>query len=190
MFRREGQYWTVAYRDELARLRDRKGLRYLSLLLSAPGRELHVLEIVRAAEGTSSPPPGGDDRLAASRLEGSDPILDRVGKETFRRRLHELSEDLAGARAWNDPERVSRIEGEIEALTTELERALGLGGRDRGMTSPAERARVSVTKAIRAAQRAISKECPGLGEHLALSVRTGRLCSYAPPGQEPPSWVT
>jgi hypothetical protein len=188
--RREGQYWTVAYRDELARLRDRKGLRYLSLLLAAPGRELHVLEIVRATEGTSSPSPSGDDELAASRLESIDPILDRVGKETFRRRLHELAEDLEQARAWNDPERASRIEAEIEALTIELERALGLGGRDRGMTSPAERARVSVTKAIRAAQRAISNECPGLGEHLAVSVRTGRLCSYAPPGQEPPSWVT
>ena len=83
---------------------------------------------------------------------------------------------------------MARIEEEIDGLTTELERALGLGGRDRDMTSPAERARVSVTKAIRGAVRAISMECPGLGEHLAASLRTGGFCAYAPPGHEPPTW--
>jgi hypothetical protein len=47
---------------------------------------------------------------------------------------------------------------------------------------------VSVTKAIKGAVRAISAECPGLGEHLAASLHTGRFCTYAPPGHEPPTW--
>ncbi|MGH2578963.1 MAG: transcriptional regulator, partial [Actinomycetota bacterium] len=81
-----------------------------------------------------------------------------------------------------------RVEAEIDALTSELERSLGLGGRDRGMPSPAERARVSVTKAIKAAVRTVSEDCPALGVHLATSIRTGRFCSYAPPGREPPVW--
>ena len=187
-FRREGQYWTVAHGAEMARLRDLKGLRYIHALLSTPGREVHVLELAGLLVGSTSAGAARDDGLKATRLEGSEPVLDPTAKEDYRRRLAELAEDLEEARSWNDPERVARIEEEIDVLTTELERALGLGGRNRDMPSPAERARVSVTKAIRGAVRAISMECPGLGEHLAASLRTGRFCTYAPPGHEPPTW--
>jgi hypothetical protein len=47
---------------------------------------------------------------------------------------------------------------------------------------------VSVTKAIKVAIRTIAKECAPLADHLGASIRTGRFCSYAPPGQEPPRW--
>jgi hypothetical protein len=47
---------------------------------------------------------------------------------------------------------------------------------------------VSVTKAIRAAIRAIGAGCPALGAHLDASVSTGRFCVYAPPGEVPPRW--
>jgi hypothetical protein len=147
-----------------------------------------VLELVGAQLGGS----GGDareDRLHMTGDEVAEPVLDPQAKDAYRARLGELAEDLEEARSWNDPERVAKIEAQIEALTTELERALGLGGRDRGMPSPAERARVSVTKAIKAAVRTIGRECPHLGEHLAASIRTGRFCSYAPPGREPPTWA-
>ena len=187
-FRREGQYWTVAYGAERARLHDLKGLRYIHALLSAPGREVHVLELAGLLAESAPAGPGRDDGLTVTRVEGSEAVLDQTAKESYRRRLGELTEDLEEARSWNDPERVARIEDEIDALTTELERALGLGGRDRDMPSQAERARVSATKAIRGAVRAISMECPGLGEHLAASLRTGRFCTYAPPGHEPPTW--
>ena len=172
----------------MARLRDLKGLRYIHALLSAPGRELHVLELVGLLVGSASAGPTRDDGLKATRLEGSEAVLDPSAKESYRRRLAELAEDLEEARSWNDPERVARIEDEIDDLTTELERALGLGGRDRGMPSPAERARVSVTKAIKGAVRAISAECPGLGEHLAASLRTAGSAPTRLPGHEPPTW--
>jgi eukaryotic-like serine/threonine-protein kinase len=62
----------------------------------------------------------------------------------------------------------------ISALADELE--------------PAERARVSVTKAIKTAIRAVRHESPELAEHLTASIRTGRFCRYAPPGAAPPRW--
>ena len=186
--RREGQYWTIRYGDEMARLRDRKGLRHLTHLLAAPGRELHVLELVRAESGASTTEATPEDDLAINVTEREEPILDRQAKDAYRRRLRELDDDLEEARAWNDPERVAKIQAEIEALGDELGRALGLGGRDRSLPSDAERARVSVTKAIRAAVGAIGNECPELGRHLDASIRTGRFCVYAPPGQVPPQW--
>jgi class 3 adenylate cyclase/tetratricopeptide (TPR) repeat protein len=188
-FRREGQFWTVAYGSEMARLHDLKGLRYIGILLAAPGRDVHVLELAggRAADLLSDDH-AGTEGLHPVRLEGTEPVLDQQAKDAFRRRLAELGEELEEARSWNDPERAARVEAEVDALTSELERSLGLGGRDRGMPSPAERARVSVTKAIKAAVRTVSEDCPALGEHLASSIRTGRFCSYAPPGREPPAW--
>jgi non-specific serine/threonine protein kinase len=51
-----------------------------------------------------------------------------------------------------------------------------------------ERARISVTKAIRTAIRLIGKHCPDLAAHLDASIQTGRFCSYAPPGAPSPSW--
>jgi len=49
---------------------------------------------------------------------------------------------------------------------------------------------VNVTKGIRTAIKLIERQAPDLAEHLTASIRTGRFCSYAPPGQAPPRWAT
>jgi hypothetical protein len=177
VFRREGEFWTLAYAGRSCRVKDLKGLRYIAFLLGARG-DVHVLELAAAAEGRPPAP-----------VCDADARLDARAKDAFRLRLHELRDDLAQAQAWRDPERIARLELEIDALTAELARAAGLGGRDRRQPSPVERARVSVTKAIRTAIKAVDKHHPALAQHLADAVRTGRLCSYAPPGEAPPQWL-
>jgi eukaryotic-like serine/threonine-protein kinase len=190
--RREGELWTIAYAGETFRLRDVKGLRYLALLLAAPGTEIHALDLLHAGEGTAPRRATAADAaaagLSASTLGPGEPVLDAPAKEAYRRRLRDLGEDLEKARDWADPERIVRLELEIDALTDELARAAGLGGRDRELSTPAERARVSVTKAIRTTIRTIDRHCPALGAHLSASIHTGRFCSYAPPAEAPPSW--
>ena len=190
-FRREGEFWTIAYAGETLRLRDVKGLRYLAFLLGSPGKEVHALELAQAAEGLATghaEAERAETDLRPSSLSGAEPVLDTQAKDAYRRRLQELGDDLQEARDWGDPERIAGIEEEIDALTDELARAAGLGGRDRELPSPAERARVSVTKAIRAAIKSIERHSPELGAHLTASIHTGRFCSYAPPGEEPPAW--
>jgi eukaryotic-like serine/threonine-protein kinase len=195
VFRREGDYWTVAYAGQTAHLRDMKGLHYLACLLRRPGREVHVLELVREAEGVPAEPARGlssdamlQTGLRRSRLDEADRLFDPQAKAAYRRRLRDLEEELEEARSWGDPERAARAQEEMDALTEELLREAGLGGRNRALPSPAERARVSVTKAIRKALRTTASQCPALGDHLAASVRTGRYCCYAPPGEAPPTW--
>jgi tetratricopeptide (TPR) repeat protein len=195
VFRREGDYWTVAYAGQTAHLRDVRGLHYLARLLRRPGREVHVLELVREVEGLPAEPARGlssgamlEAGLRRSTLDEAGRLFDPQAKAAYRRRLRDLEEDLEEARSWGDPERAARAREEMDALTEELLREAGLGGRSRALPSPAERARVSVTKAIRKAVRTIAGQCPALGDHLAASVRTGRYCSYAPPGEAPPAW--
>jgi hypothetical protein len=181
IFRREGELWTIAYEGQPFRLRDVKGLRYIAALLARPGREVHVLELVSAATGQ---PPEARARGA----EGDLAVLDAQAKQSYAQRLQDLEAELERATDWGDSERAARLQEELDFLTGELARAVGLRGRDRTFSSPAERARISVTKAIKTAIKLIDRQCPDLAAHFEASIQTGRFCSYATPGAAPPRW--
>ena len=190
VFRREGEFWSIAYTGQMFRLRDLKGLRYIASLLASPGREVHVLELVNAATGRAAHAREGltEDNVGASWPSDLDPLLDDEARKDYGRRLDELEDELEQARDWRDTERATRLEDERDFLTRELARAAGLRGRERTFSSPTERARISVTKAIRNAIRLIDKHCPELAAHFEASIQTGRCCSYDTRGAPPPSW--
>jgi tetratricopeptide (TPR) repeat protein len=194
-FRREGEYWSIEFGAETLRVRDSKGMGHLARLLRVPGQEIHALDLARdeGSDTTASATPAGqrvarDDRLSGNGLGGAGPILDDEAKAAYRERLASIREELAEAEAWNDPERVVQLQVEERALAHELAGALGLGGRDRPAVSAAERARVSVTRAIRAALVRIAEQDRALGDHLAATIRTGTFCSYVPDPRAPISW--
>jgi len=128
----EGDTWSLAFAGRSVRLRDLKGLRYLSRLLAAQGRELHVLELVALEREPTQPtggPPGHE--LDESIHGDSGPLLDARAKEAYRRRLTEIEEDIAEATSMADKGRIAQAEAEREFLVRELSRAVGIGGRDR-----------------------------------------------------------
>ena len=53
-----------------------------------------------------------------------------------------------------------------------------------------ERARVNVTRSLHASLARILAHHPGLGQHLRRTIRTGRVCSYAPDPRLPIKWET
>ena len=190
VFRLEGEYWTIRFGGgEAIRIRDARGMRHLARLLESPGREIHALEL---AQGDAAPrehvPALAESDLASDAFGGVGPVLDPEAKAAYRARLMELREDLQEAEAWNDPERAARAQAEIDALAHELTAAVGLGGRDRATGTPAERARVSVTRAIRAAIARIDEGDRALGAHLDATIRTGTFCSYVPDPRAPIRW--
>jgi hypothetical protein len=152
-------------------VRDLKGLRYLARMIAEPGREFHVLDLVALETGAA------DDAAVAG---DAGPALDARAKLMYRRRLAEIDEDLAEATARNDLGRMGQAEQEREFLVRELSRAVGLGGRDRRASSNDERARASVTRAVRQAIQRIRTHHPACAEHLDRAVRTGTHCCYAP----------
>ena len=115
-------------------------------------------------------------------------MLDDAAKAAYRTRVDELRSEIAQGEEWNDTERAARARAELEALTSELAAAVGLGGRDRQSASATERARVSVTRAIRSAIDRLSAESPALGGHLEATIRTGTYCSYTPDPRAPITW--
>jgi pimeloyl-ACP methyl ester carboxylesterase len=186
LFRREGEYWTVAFGGQVVRMRDAKGLGYLARLLRHPHHEFHVLDLLAGAAPRGNDTARGDGLVAATADAGV--MLDEPAKRAYRERIAELEAEIEQARGWNDLERAARAEGELDVLTRELARALGLGGRDRRAASDSERARVSVTKAVRGAVRRLEDQHPDLGRHLSLAVRTGTFCTYDPDPRMPLSW--
>jgi len=165
--RREGEYWSISYGGTLLRLKDAKGLHYIARLLQEPGREFHALEL--ATEGESA--------LAAG---DAGALLDPKAKAAYRRRLAELDAEMENATSWADQGRATRVGEERDFLVRELARAVGLGGRDRIAASVAERARVNVTRAVRAALARVREHHPALGRHFDRTMRTGMFCAYEP----------
>jgi hypothetical protein len=173
----------------MVHLRDLKGLRYLARLLAEPGREFHVLDLVagerRPLLATSR---SVEDGLTVSSGVDAGVVLDPQAKEAYRRRLAEIEEDIEEALAMGNDGRAAQAEAERDWLVRELARAVGLGGRDRPAGSPSERARASVTRAIRQALARIGEHTPGLGGHLQRVVRTGTYCAYLPDPRMPTRW--
>ena len=115
-------------------------------------------------------------------------MLDAQAKQTYRRRLAEIEDDIDDARAADDHRREAQADTEREFLIRELSRAVGLGGRDRRAGSASERARAGVTRAIRQAIAHIKQHQPDLADHLERAIRTGTHCSYLPDTRVPNHW--
>jgi Ribonuclease G/E len=115
-------------------------------------------------------------------------LLDERAKQTYRRRLTEIEEDIEEPRTMGDVERAAHADAERECLLRELARAVGLGGRDRRAGSAAERARSAVTRAIRHGLARIREHNPSLAEHLDRTIRTGTYCAYVPGSRVPVVW--
>jgi hypothetical protein len=195
VFRREGEYWTVSYDGAVVRLKDTKGLRHLARLLAHPGREFHATDLEAAQDqaaragpvGPKGRPEGGTLAVRPD-LGDAGALLDATAKAAYKTRLAELQAELEEAESFNDPVRAANARAERDFLVGELARAVGLGGRDRRAGSHAERARLNATRAIRAAIANLARANPSLGRHLALTVQTGRYCSYTPDPRAPITW--
>lgn len=189
-FVREGEYWTVAFGGRVARLKDSKGMGVLARLLAEPAREFHAIEL--AADRAPSTDRSERDPTETPLVDAGDagPVLDEEAKHSYRARVRDLQEDLREAEDFNDAERANQLRHEIEFLTQELAAAVGIGGRDRKAASASERARVSVTRAVRSAIKRIEEELPNLAEHLNATVRTGTFLSYVPDPRLRADWHT
>jgi hypothetical protein len=162
--RRDGELWLIECGPRSFRLKDGKGLRILAQLVGEPGREHHVLALVQ---------PGG-----ASDTGDAGDWLDPLAREQYRARVASLRAELADAEAGHDLGRAERSRAELDALSDQLARAVGLGGRARKSGAAVERARVNVQRRLRDAIRRIGAQEPELARHLEWAVKTGTFCRY------------
>jgi tetratricopeptide (TPR) repeat protein len=195
VFRREGEYWSVGPAETPIRLRDSKGLAYIAYLLRHPGTAFHALDLTSGIASEEGERPAAPLALGQVDLErngfqigglgDAGEVLDDQAKRAYRERISELHEELEEAKGLGRAERAEELEAEIDALTHELARAVGLGGRSRRAAAASQRARQAVRKAIKAALDRISQSDAGFGNILSQSIKTGHFCSYHPTAAAP-----
>jgi non-specific serine/threonine protein kinase len=158
------------------------------VLLQRPGQELHVLELAAAMGTSQTPSPAVNARELHRERGDAGELLDPQAKATYRQRITELEQEAEEAERFNDPELALKVHAELDSLTHELARAVGLGGRDRRAASSSERARVRITLALRRASKRIEKADPNLAQHLHDTLRTGNYCTYRPDRRTAIAW--
>jgi hypothetical protein len=84
------------------------------------------------------------------------------------------------AERFDDFDKAAVLQRELDAVVRELARALGIGGRDRPAGSAAERARLNVTRAVRAAIARVEQWDRQAGLALDRDISTGCFCRYEP----------
>lgn len=164
---RAGDSWRIEWGERVALVVHSVGMRHLAVLLANPGTDVPAVDLVSGADAPTA------------RMSGQ-PVLDETAVAEYRRRLRELNADIAEWEARDDEEAAERCRVERDWVLTELTGATGLAGRARRFPDEAERARVSVGKAIRRVLAKVAQADPALGEHLRDTVRTGMFCSYRP----------
>lgn len=175
--RRRGLVWTIAYDGVITSLKQARGLEYLALLLSEPGVEQHALSLEQAARPTAG---------FVGPASGKDPLAELGDLDQLRERFTELRAEIDEAEAFHDEERGARASAHLDALTRRLAERAGVDDGDGAARS--ERARVNVTRAIRAVMAKIGANDPALGRHLETTLRTGMYCVYRPDPRVTLTW--
>jgi hypothetical protein len=149
--------WRVVLGEDVATVPALVGMHYLARLVTEPDRDVPALALV---VDTACPPP----------KPGGQAVLDATTVAALRARIRTLRQQ---------PVLATGEQEELEALTHELARALGLGGRRRLFTDAPERARTAVRKAIKRAIEQIAAANKVVGQHLAERITTGTACRYS-----------
>ena len=177
--------WVATCGDTRVRLSDTKGLRYLAELLAGPGVERHVLDLVDRVEGVAS----GEAPVDRRHLGDAGELVDARARNAYRHRIEALRGEIDDALETGAEERAEALQAELDQLVGQLAQAFGLGGRSRRASSAAERARLNVTRALRAATARLSEALPEAGTVLDRRLRTGLYCAYEPQDGDDVRWV-
>lgn len=181
---RDGRGWVVACGDIRCRLTGTKGLRYVAELVRSPGVERHALDLVDRVEGVDV----GVHAVDRRRLGDAGELVDARARTAYRHRIEALRAELDEALDRGAADHAEALQVELDDLVGQLAQAFGLGGRSRRASSAAERARLNVTRALRAATARVSEALPEAGPVLDRRLRTGTYCAYEPDENDDFRW--
>jgi TolB-like protein/Tfp pilus assembly protein PilF len=163
MLIRESGLWLLSFDGKVIRLPDAKGLMDLHKLIAMAEKDIHCTELANT------------DVTSQGML-----VFDERAKQSYKKRMVELQEEIRAAENHNDLARTSSLQQEYDDLVDHLTASLGLKGRIRKTNDPIEKTRSAVTWRIRSIIKKIEGLHPPLGKHLNASVKTGVFCSYSP----------
>ncbi|HEX4820912.1 MAG TPA: hypothetical protein VFV00_11960 [Acidimicrobiales bacterium] len=170
--RLDGKWWEATCGSVSVRVADTKGMRYVAALVACAECERHAFDLVDAVEGV-----GEVDRRV---LGDAGELADSRARAHYRQRVEALRSQIDEALEAGADQRAMELQDELDAILTQLAQDFGLGGAPRTASSAAQKARLNVTRAVRAATAKLAEALPDAGAALDRSIRTGLFCAYAP----------
>ena len=168
-FVKENEMWQISFEGKTVFIPEVKGFVDMARLLETPEKEFHCTSLF----GTGV-------------LGSAEPIFDDKAKQSYKRKIQELQEEIRSCEDQSNFERAAELQQEYSDLVDHLSTSLGMGGKTRKVNDPMEKMRSAVTWRIRNAIQKIEKSHPALGKHFAHSIKTGLFCSYNP--EKPVKW--
>lgn len=177
-FRLDGQFWTITFEHEQTRLKDYVGLRHLARLLASPGRQWRCVDLLAHEAGHFDRAPSGS----------AGDTSDHQSIRQFRARLEQIKVELAEAATDGDVHSQVELRQEAEQISQHLKRETNNHGNPRKAADDDEKARQTVSAAMRRAMSTLAGKHTPLWRHLKKHLKTGLYCCYEP---DPPlTWVT
>lgn len=187
VFQKTGDYWVIRFRggDEHYIARS-KGMAYIAQLLDQQNKYVSVLKLVQVEAKLTSEKPGlslEETYTESNRNNRSVPLkngnhhMDKEDFESLREyesKLNEMNRELEEAKRKKDEAKQDRLEKDKDAILKQI------GSSRTRFASEEEKARTTVTHAIKGTLKKIKKFDKELGTHLQISIKTGKKCSYRP----------
>jgi len=161
-----------------------QGPAFIRRLMMTPHQEVHVEQLWKEVFGTGKENfaqiESGAEGEWDSFLSSGDDVLDAEGKADYQKRLLQLNRERAEAESANDDAWLERIDGETEAISTQLDKSVDGKGRARKVGDEQDRLRKRISRNITFFLNKIQKEHRELSDHLEQSVVLGEHMSYRP----------
>jgi len=185
IFKLMGEYWEIRFGDDIIRLKDSKGLKYINSLLKNPYQPIRSDSLtaphVNVTSSTREDTSNQVKEKEAPRVRYA-PDTVYVNMTNKIKELEELLLQLIpGSNEYFLAEK--HIKMERKKRSRDFNRA----GQERPHDS-GEKARQAVFTAITTAKKRVNKSLPDLFAHLQRYLNTGFECIYDPPPSELKSW--
>ena len=183
IFRQRGDQWEIRYQGgAVITLKRQKGLEYLTMLLSSPGKAIPILDIYHLGKLE-------DEQRAIDLGAGMD-AGDRRALSDYKSTLDDLDSELSDARNAHDEYWVEDLLKQKKRLISEISNMQGPGGKLRYINDPLRKPRDNVRSAIkRTIGNLVMANMNELVAHLQpLGVVQGGEIAYQP--ANPITWET
>jgi hypothetical protein len=119
-----------------------------------------------------------EDRSLDKRDFANHEILDDQARKEFAERLLEIEKDIAYRTEIGDKQTIEKLEKECATIQSSLGGSRDVRRRPRAFSGENEKARMSITHALKRAYESIGEQAPKAALHLQSSISTGSEFMY------------
>jgi hypothetical protein len=197
-FEKQGDTWAITFAGETCRLAAPLiGLDYILILLQNPGRSMRGLELqtVLAGNPIASRPAGklvADDVTVDARTDtdedecslsfpghsSGDEQLDPKAIRQYKERLKDLERDATNAYNLSDNAKGDELQKQYDEIESRLKQSFDIHHRPRVFSDDNEKARISITRALKRAYNKIRLQAPKTARHMESNIKTGSEFVY------------